>query len=155
MGISGNVQLGSLLYACGLGFWLGLYYELFRTLRLLLPPTAKSCFFQDVFFCLSAAITTFFCFLAIADGRLLPYLFVGEIIGFFAFYFTVGLIFHQLLAVFLRILFRISRTVGRWISRPVKAAFRWLFALLQPLISSIWKKTADFFKKKIFFRKKS
>lgn len=126
MGVTGETQLWNFLYACGLGFWLGLYYELFRTVRLLLPPTAKGCFFQDVFFCLSAALITFFTFLAIADGQMVPYLFIGEIIGFFAFYCTIGRIFHTLLAALLRRLARAIRTLWRWISRPIS---RWFGAL--------------------------
>ena len=164
MGISVTGQLEGLLYACGLGFWLGLYYEIFRTVRLLMPPTAKSCFFQDVFFCLSAALCTFFCFLAIADGRMYLYLFVGEITGFFVFYCTLGRVFHTVLAALLRwiaaaarILWRwlsaILRTVWRWISRPFSTVIRFLKRIVCRPFRFLRKKTQKNWKKRLFFKK--
>lgn len=153
MGISVEVQLEGLLYACGLGFWLGLYYEIFRTVRLLMPPTAKSCFFQDVFFCLSAALCTFFCFLAIADGRLYLYLFVGEITGFFAFYCTLGRMFHTVFAALLRWIAASIKTLWRWISRPLFSGLRFLKRALCKPLRFLREKAQKILKKPSFFRK--
>ncbi len=159
MGITGETQLWNLLYACGLGFWIGLYYELFRTLRLLFPPTGKSCFFQDVFFCLTSALITFFCFLAIADGQMVPYLFIGEAVGFFAFYSTVGRVFHILLAALFRLLarwvFALSRWSHRLFSRLFSRPLEWLFRKRRAVTRRFVEKTAKIRKKVIFFSKKT
>ncbi len=158
MGLAGETQLLHLIYALGLGFWLGLYYELFRTLRLLFRPTAKSCFFQDVFFCLSSALITFFVFLAMADGEMPLYLFVGEVIGFLVFYGTFGRVFHRLLAwllraigrVFRRVAHAVSRTFSRWFRRPFSYCRRKTAVAGQCFM----KKIAKLGKKVIFFSKK-
>lgn len=155
MGNTGDIQLWGLLYACGLGFWLGLYYELFRTLRLLLPPTARGCFFQDVFFCLSAALVTFFCFLSISDGNMYPYLFIGEMAGFFSFYCTLGRVFHKILGALLRLLLLLFRRIKRWISRPLYALYRWIFVLFMRIYTAICRKFAEIRKKPNFFSKKT
>ncbi len=158
MGLAGETQLWHLLYALGLGFWLGLYYELFRTLRLLVKPTAKSCFFQDVFFCISAALITFFTFLAIADGETPLYLFVGEAVGFFTFYGTVGRVLHRQFSVVLRTVGRLARRFSSGVSRFL---YRWLAGPLSRLYQKtagarrrFAEKTVKLRKKVIFFSKK-
>lgn len=85
-----NDQIRELFLSCGMGFILGFYYEIFRVPRLVLRSGKKALFFQDFFFCLSAAVITFLFSLAVMDGRLRLYLFLGEAIGFAAYYFTVG-----------------------------------------------------------------
>lgn len=150
MGISGTAQLTGLFYACGVGFLIGLYYELFRTLRLLFPPTAKSCFFQDVFFCLTAAVAVFFCLLAITDGVLYLYSLVGIAAGFFACYYTVGSVLHGLLAVLLRELYRLWRALCRAVSRPFAALWRRLTPAgrkMSEKVCRVPKKSAKFLKK--------
>ncbi len=88
--VTGGVQLQMLLYACGLGFWLGAYYCLFQMFRIVVRCGIVSCFFQDVLFCVSAALVTFFVFLAVSDGCVYPYLLAGEGVGFLVFYSSVG-----------------------------------------------------------------
>lgn len=154
MAITGDIQLWRLLYACGLGFWLGLYYELFRTLRLLLPPTARSCFFQDVFFCLTAALITFFCFLSIADGAMYPYLFLGELAGFFSFYYTLGRAFHKALAMVLRLLISALLAIHRRISRLLRMIYRGICRLCGGVYTATIGKFKEICKKKKFFSKK-
>lgn len=119
MGNTGDIQLWGLLYACGLGFWLGAYYELFRMMRLLFPPSAVSCFFQDVFFFSSASIVVFFVFLGIADGQMYPYLLFGVMVGFLSFYYTFGRFLHIVLAKGLRRVMRACRVVDRHL-QPIR-----------------------------------
>ena len=88
--VTGGVQLQMLLYAGGVGFWLGACYCLFQMFRIIVRCGVWSCFFQDILFCLSAALATFFVFLAISDGCIYPYLLIGEGIGFLVFYCSVG-----------------------------------------------------------------
>ncbi len=147
MGMTGDIQLQSLLYACGLGFLLGLYYELFRTVRLLLPPTSRSCLFQDVFFCLSAALITFFSFLAIADGNMYPYLFMGEIAGFFSFYCTPGRAFHKVLAKLLEWLLSVLRFVKQVLSRPIYIIYHCVFRFFRRICTSFNQKLEEIRKK--------
>ena len=154
MGISGETQLLHLLYAVGLGCWIGIYYELFRTWRLLNRPTAKSCFFQDVFFCLSSAFITFFVFLAMADGEMPLYLFVGEGLGFLVFNQTLGRVVHRFLAVIVRTASRMLRPLLYGAYRPIKAFLSRIWKKIGNLCIRPLKKMMKSCKKGIFFSKK-
>lgn len=147
----GNLlQIDAFLYACGLGFWIGLYYEMFRTLRLLLPPSVCACFVQDLLFCLSSAVLTFFGFLAIADGNMYPYLFVGETVGFLAFYYTVGRVLHIVLASVIRRCIGVVAVIGRVMTgfcRRIKIVFARLYEPLLSKLQKIRKKIQLFSKK--------
>lgn len=117
------------LLACGLGFLLGFYYEIFRSLRLASTHTVKRCILEDVFFCVTSALTSFFMFLALTDGLLNLYVFVGEILGFLVFYGSLGRFLHVVLA----------------------RVFRWL----KPLFPKSGVKNIKTTKKSIFFSKKT
>ena len=56
-------QITMMLCAMQTGVCVWIFYELVRLCRLLTGTTAVSCFFQDVFFCVFAALITFFAFL--------------------------------------------------------------------------------------------
>ncbi|MDD2362450.1 MAG: spore cortex biosynthesis protein YabQ [Oscillospiraceae bacterium] len=90
MDISSSAQIHQLFLSCGLGFLLGVYYDVFRVTRLIVHSGARSVFIQDLLFFLSSAVVTFLFALAVMDGRLRFYLFFGEIIGFASYYFTIG-----------------------------------------------------------------
>ena len=144
MGITGTAQLTGLFYACGVGFLLGLYYELFRTLRLLFPAERKPGAHER------AAVAVFFCLLAITDGVLYLYSLVGIAAGFFACYYTVGSVLHGLLAVLLRELYRLWRALCRAVSRPFAALWRRLTPARRKMSESVCrvpKKSAKFLKK--------
>lgn len=83
-------QMREFFLSCGMGFILGIYYDIFRVYRLVMRTGKRTLFFQDVVFFLTAAVITFLFSLAVMDGRLRFYLFLGEAVGFFAYYFTLG-----------------------------------------------------------------
>lgn len=90
MEITLQEQMHQFFLSCGMGFVLGLWYELFRIPRLILNSGRRAVFFQDLLFFLTAAVLTFLFSLAVMDGRLRFYLFLGEAIGFASYYRTVG-----------------------------------------------------------------
>ena len=85
MGFTNFEQLRATLLCGGVGFLLGAYYDLFRVWRLWFSPRAVSIFFGDVFFCLSSVVAVFVLLLAITDGQGRFYVFLGIVIGFFAY----------------------------------------------------------------------
>ena len=133
-------QLNQLFLSCGMGLLLGLLYDGFRVPRLVMRSGGKTIFFQDVLFCLLAAVITFLFALAIMDGRLRFYLFLGEAIGFGSYYFTIG-----------RLVMRFARTITNailflwhWFWTIIFAPFRWIFGLLKrPVVflAGLFKKT--------------
>ena len=136
--------------AGGLGFLLGAFYDVFRVIRLLMRPSAKEVFFQDLLFFALSSVVTFLFALAVTGGELRFYLFLGLVTGFMAYYFTIG-----------RAVMRCAKSViaailwlwhGLW--KAIFFPFRLLWKLLRRPISAlarffckIGRPAADFFKK--------
>lgn len=132
MKITNAQQAYELFLSCGMGFLLGLYYDVFRVIRLVMKPGAKTIFFQDLLFFVSSAVLTFLFSLSIMDGELRFYLFLGLIVGFVAYYFTIGKLVMKfagaVVAVFLKawhalwsLIFAPFRWLGKLLSRPMHA----------------------------------
>ncbi len=155
MGVTGTLQVEGFLYACGLGFLIGGIYEIFRTVRLLFPPSTRGCFVQDVIFCLLATLFTFFGFLAIADGNLYLYLFFGEGIGFIAFYKTVGRVFHIILSWFIRGFLYLIKLLNDGILYPLGSLLHTLFGKVAQILLLFGQKIKKMCKKSKFFSKKT
>ncbi len=143
-------QVYDLLLSCGLGFLLGAYYDVFRVLRLALKSGKRAIFFQDVFFFASAAVITFLFALAVTDGQLRFYVFLGEGAGFAAYYFTIGRMVMRFAGVAIRAVLRAWKLFWTAVRFPLSL----LWKLLRPLFSQAWhflqkilEKPAVFFKK--------
>lgn len=132
MGWTNETQLYNLFLSCGFGFCLGVYYDVFRVIRLVMRPGKRSIFFQDLLFFSTTAVFTFIFALIVTGGALRWYIFVGELIGFFAYYFTIGRVVvacaERVCALILWlwhglwwVIFWPFRTIGRLLRRP--AAF--------------------------------
>ncbi|MDR2655865.1 MAG: spore cortex biosynthesis protein YabQ [Oscillospiraceae bacterium] len=78
------------LYSLILGAGLGVFYEIFRILRIAFKPNAIALFIQDVIFFAALAGATFVFLLAVNDGKPRWFLLFGEGSGFAAYYFTIG-----------------------------------------------------------------
>ncbi len=119
MGFANTDQLRELFLACGWGFWLGAYYDFFRILRQLLKPRTWQVFVQDIlFFATSAPLTFLFC-LAVNGGVLRVYVFIGIVLGFFAYRYTVGRAVVGLVTSFLNFLSKVGEWVHNRITLPL------------------------------------
>ena len=132
------------------GFLLGAYYDVFRVLRLALKSGKRAIFFQDVFFFASAAVITFLFALAVTDGQLRFYVFLGEGAGFAAYYFTIGRMVMRFAGAAIRTVLRVWKLFWNAVRFPLSL----LWKLLRPLFSQAWhflqkilEKPAVFFKK--------
>lgn len=152
-GITAGTQTIEFLCACGLGFLLGLYYALFRTIRLILPPSAGVCIFQDVFFCVTSALVTFFAFLGLSDGILHPYLIIGETLGFFVFLGSLGNVIHTLLATCYAFLVRLSDFVTKRFVLPIFRVLKGVARKIKTVLEKIVKKRKKHKKSQDFFQK--
>lgn len=75
-----------------LGGALGVVYDLFRTLRIIFPPAAKSgaVLVQDIIFCIICGFSVF-CFSTLAvRGQVRFFIFFGSAIGFVLYILTIG-----------------------------------------------------------------
>lgn len=77
-------------YALGFGFILGILYDFFRTLRLIISQSKYFVFIMDMLYFTVCAFLTF-CFVLVADsGRIRAYVALGEILGWLIYYFSFG-----------------------------------------------------------------
>lgn len=90
MGWDNDWQLSGLFLAAGLGFVLGLVFDLLRVLRALTHPSAAAVFWQDVLFCVGGATAFFFFLLPITGGTVRGYLLLGTAVGFAVYLGTFG-----------------------------------------------------------------
>jgi spore cortex biosynthesis protein YabQ len=84
-------QTRQFLLCLGFGFALGVVYDVFRVLRLLINRRgALALAVQDVLYCLLCTALSFFFFLSTGDGVLRFYSLLGEIIGWLIYYVSLG-----------------------------------------------------------------
>ncbi|MCL2487877.1 MAG: spore cortex biosynthesis protein YabQ [Oscillospiraceae bacterium] len=129
-------QLQQLLLAVGMGLLLGVFYDLFRVIRIVMASSARVIFFQDMAFFSAAAVMTFLFALAINAGRLRLYLFFGMAIGFGVYYLTVG-----------RLVVRFAGTVTRAVAAVWSAFWRavfWPFRKLFVALTPVFRKFGSF-----------
>jgi spore cortex biosynthesis protein YabQ len=145
-------QMHQLFLSCGMGFVLGLWYELFRIPRLILNSGRRAVFFQDLLFFLTAAVLTFLFSLAVMDGRLRFYLFLGEAIGFASYYRTVGRLSVRFTKTVTGVIISIWKKIWeiilfllRLLYNPIKRLFGRFNEIFQKTVNNI----ASFFKKRL------
>lgn len=114
--IAGEAML--FLTSCMLGAALGVVYDFFRALRLLVPTGAGLAFVEDGVFFAVAGAAEFVFFLNHTYGQLRVFLLVGQGLGFLIYYLTAGR------AVYC-IMLRLSKII-RGIVRRIFAAAVWI-----------------------------
>lgn len=83
-------ELRLFLLSCGAGGIFGIYYDVFRALRLTIPHHGFFVFLEDLLFLLTYGVFLS-CFAAAeARGEFRGYYILGGFIGFVLYYFTIG-----------------------------------------------------------------
>ncbi|MCI9415310.1 MAG: hypothetical protein HFJ79_09075 [Clostridiales bacterium] len=150
MELTNGSQFYNLFLSCGLGFLLGVYYDVFRVARLALRSGKRSIFFQDLFFFASSAVITFLFALAVTAGQLRLYIFLGSAAGFAAYYFTLGRVVMKFAGTAIRLILKVWHILWMVILFP----FRWLYRLLRPLMIKLGHLTGKITEKPRSFLKK-
>ncbi len=112
-GISVAGQTQELLWFLAVGVLLGVWYELFRTGRLIVPPSTHRVFLEDVAAAVGAAFITQATALPISSGRVRLAHLLCLLCGAALYYFTVGRLIHAVL----RFLVRLAEKGGEAASR--------------------------------------
>ncbi len=77
-------------YSLGFGFLLGVLYDVFRTLRLIISRSRGFVFFMDLLYFALCSFLIFFFMLVTDGGRMRLYSLAGEILGWLIYYFSLG-----------------------------------------------------------------
>ncbi len=87
-----SVQTEIFLYALGFGFLLGILYDVFRTVRMIISNSRAFVLFMDLLYFAVCAFLLF-CFNMIVDsGHIRVYILLGELLGWLIYYFSFGAI---------------------------------------------------------------
>lgn len=116
------------------GFLLGAVYDVLRIWRDFFHSQKRAVFFQDFFYMIFCAFFSFLLALPLGEGAVRVYLLLGEALGWFAYYFTVGQVTERISKVISDFLYRylfhpIARLLGRisgWFGKKVKFAVNFL-----------------------------
>ena len=114
MGISVSQQTMTFLQSLLLGAALGMLYDVFRILRLLIPSGKVISFVEDIVYFLLCGVISFAFLIAVNNGIIRAYLLAGELLGAVLYYFTLGKFIYRiadkiitLIKKFLALLYRI------------------------------------------------
>ncbi len=83
-------QTKGFLLALGMGFALGVLYDLIRIVRISISRGKTAVIICDVIFCIAFCLVTFMFCLTVNEGEIRFYLVAGEGFGFSVYYFSLG-----------------------------------------------------------------
>lgn len=115
--ISNTAQITAFLYSVLLGMIFCLFYDLLRSFRFAVKLTDFSVFLYDIFYFSVISVITFVFLLAVTNGELRGFVFLGILFGFLLFYFTVS----RFLLKYLKSLFLFLATLFNRISNCLNA----------------------------------
>lgn len=134
------------LLAIGLGFLLGVVYDLFRVVRMAFTMRRAGVFIQDVLFFLVCAAVTFVFLLAVNQGEIRGFIIAGEVLGFLIYYFSLGLLAMRVSSF----LVHATQRIFHLISVPFRALMRLLKRLFGKIGISVKKTSKKIAKKSKF-----
>lgn len=137
-GITVGGQLLEAVRFAGVGVLLGLWYDVFRLLRLLTRPGARRIFLHDLLFFASAAAVTLLCSLPISSGHIRLFHLFATAVGFVAYYQTVGRLAYAMARLLVRALEWFGGLLhGAWLKITETAAHLWA---KRPKAAIVWHK---------------
>ncbi len=128
------------LTSLGVGFLLGILYDVFRAIRLSLTKSRTATIIFDTLYFFTFGFLSYVFILALNKGEIRSYIVIGEIIGALFYYFSFGIVAVKLTDKFVIIVKRIKKLVFTVISFPIKLLHR-LFYKAFLKIKEIFKKT--------------
>ncbi|WP_162840357.1 spore cortex biosynthesis protein YabQ [Acetanaerobacterium elongatum] len=108
------------LQACLLGFLLGIFYEIFRILRLLIQTGPVAIFVQDILYWSVSALISFLFILAVNSGQLRIFLLLGIVIGMVVYFLTLGVLVMKASKAIIAFIHRVMRFIYRKLVAPVQ-----------------------------------
>lgn len=138
-------QTLSFLYAIALGAGLGLFYDLFRILRIALPHRPVAVAAEDVFFWTASAFFTFLFFFCTDGGRIRIFLLIGQALGFTLWYFTLGIL---VIGAAKRII-AVIRWIFSWLYRLFVRPVLYIFGYLGGFLGAAAKSAGNLAKKRL------
>lgn len=135
-----NEQLAIFATSLGVGFLLGVLYDVIRALRLSLTKSKIAILVCDIIYFLLFGLISFLFILALNKGEIRFYIIVGELIGAFFYYISLGIAVIKITDKAISLLRKFYSLAFKVICAPFRALGR-LFSRLFGKISKLFKKT--------------
>ena len=107
------------LKACLFGFALGLFYEFFRILRLMVKTGTGTIFLEDLLYWSVCALISFLFILTVNSGQLRIFLLAGIIIGMIVYFFTVGTLVMRASKAIINFIRKVLRVLYKTLILPI------------------------------------
>ncbi len=139
-------QLNLFLLSLGLGFILGILYDILRTVRLTFGKSKILIFIFDILYFAVFSLLTFLFFLATNKGEFRSYMILGEILGWLFYYFSFGIAAKTFSEHFVKVTRKLFKTVFIVLTFPFRLIFK-LFLKIKSIFSAFFGKTSKKVKK--------
>ena len=133
-------QLSIFVAALGLGFLLGVLYDVIRAIRLSLPRSKIATVLFDLLYCFLIGLATFLFILALNKGEIRFYIIAGEIIGAVFYYVSFGIAVIKITNKAVALLKRLYSYIFKILCAPFKLLKR-LFTRIKNKINTLFKKS--------------
>ncbi len=130
-------QASVLLYAAAAGFAMGMYYDFFRAVRIIIPCGKTAVMLQDVFFWLTSAAAVFFVSIAVNGGYLRVYFVAAVLMAWVLYFFTMGHVTMFIVNIAVLGVKRLISLVFSYVMRPVSQVANRFFMLISQKISDL------------------
>jgi len=150
--LSAVKQTYNFFVSFGFGFVLGIVYDLFFIIRNLILKNRVVTFICDALFVFTASVSGFLLLLVITDGQVRAYVIVGELLGFFVYYFSLGVVIVRVCDVINRIIRRIFALIKKlfsFIFKIISFPFRMIFKFFARILKKMYEILRKMLKKTV------
>ena len=132
-------QLTCFLWSLGMGFLLGIMYDVLRAIRLSFTKSKIALVIFDVLYFILFGVLTFLFILTLNKGEVRSYIIAGELIGALFYYISFGIAVIKFTDKAIIVLKRFYAFVLKVISAPFRLAKRIILFIFQPILKILKK----------------
>lgn len=114
------------LWACVLGAALGVVYDMFRVLRIILKHNNIAVFIEDVLFTVFYGLCIFVYITELSRGYIRFFIILGSLLGFTLYILTVGMFVVTIMKKIIKFIKTVFSKIFSVLSKPVKAIYRFI-----------------------------
>lgn len=151
-GVAQQTQL--FLYAFGFGFVLGIFYDVFRIIRLIFSGGKSVVFAADILYLALCTLLTFYFVLVLNSGQFRGYIIAGEILGWLVYYFSLGVLAVRVSNSIIKFGRRMLAGFIKLIKRPTNFIIRKVKGLMKKNALFLAKTNRKIYKKSKFYLQK-
>ncbi|MGN0526527.1 MAG: spore cortex biosynthesis protein YabQ [Acutalibacteraceae bacterium] len=141
-----NTQFIIFIASLGLGFLLGILYDILRTVKLSLTQKKQWNIVFDLIYFFIVGLITFLFILAANKGEVRSYILIGELLGAVVYYFAFGIIIVKFTDKLVTLFKRFFLFLFKVISSPFKLIFK-IFKRIFGKFKKFFQKTSKKHKK--------